>query len=73
MSEKSTGNDLDYAVKSRMARHGTVFRSQMQFWPCRAAHEQYNASDSELKKEIPARRHDNEAIPLNCPDRVFLL
>jgi hypothetical protein len=26
---------------------------QMQFWPCKTAHEHYNSSDSEPKKEIP--------------------
>jgi hypothetical protein len=33
-----------------MMPHGTGFRSQMQFWPCKAAHEQYDAGVSELKK-----------------------
>lgn len=27
----------------------------MQFWPCKAAHEQYDAGVSELKREIPVR------------------
>ena len=31
MSEKSTRNDVDYAAKSRMARHRAVVRWLMQF------------------------------------------
>jgi hypothetical protein len=32
VSEKSTRNALDYAAKSRMARHRAVLRWLMQFW-----------------------------------------
>jgi hypothetical protein len=49
--ERSIRNDLNHAVQPRMGRYRTSFRSQMQFWPCKDDHEQYN---SELKKEIPA-------------------
>lgn len=47
-----------------MAWHGTVFRSQMQFWPCKAAHEQYNAGDSRLKKEIPVEEASYATRPI---------
>ena len=53
MSEKSTRNDLDYAVESRAARNRSVFRPQMQHWSCNTNQEGYNLRESGLKKEIP--------------------
>ena len=34
----------------------------MQSWPCKTAHEQYNSSDSELKKEISDNMHSQPRI-----------
>jgi hypothetical protein len=51
--EESTRNHLSCAANPGMAGHCSSFRPQMQLWPCKTAHEQYNSSDSELKKEIP--------------------
>ena len=53
MSEKSTRNDLDYAVESRAARNRSIFRPELQLCPCHTAEERYNLCESELKKEIP--------------------
>src|SRR5450756_2406870 len=67
--EEATRNDLDYAAKPNMVGHHSAFSSQRQLGPCRTAHEQYKSSDSELKKEIPAKKseedrgHDPEGHP----------
>jgi len=60
VSEKSTRKAPDYAVESRAARNRSVFRPQLQQWSCNTHQEQYNSSESGLKKEIPVkdkRRH----------------
>src|SRR3989442_4521040 len=72
--QKSTGNDLDYAVDSRMARRGTVFQSQTQHWSCKAAHEQYNAGLSELKsllQNTPEEEKDAQANVGSGPRMSF--
>jgi hypothetical protein len=53
VSEKSTRNDLDYAVESRAAQNRSVFRPQLQHWSCNTHQEGYNFRESGLKKEIP--------------------
>jgi hypothetical protein len=37
----------------QVTRRHCGFRSRIQLWRCKTAHEQYNSSGSELKKEIP--------------------
>ncbi len=53
MSKKSTRNDLDYAVESRLARIHSVFRPQLHCWSRKTPQEGYNSSVSAQKKEIP--------------------
>jgi hypothetical protein len=57
VSEKLTGNDFDYAVRPNMVQQRSAFRSQMQLWPCKTAHEQCTSSDSEMQKEISGEAH----------------
>jgi hypothetical protein len=53
VSEKSTRNDLDYAVESTAARIRAVFRPELRRWPSYTAEERYNSSEPGPKKEIP--------------------
>jgi hypothetical protein len=53
VSEKSAGNDVDYAAKSRMARHRAVLRWPMQFWLAKSLPRSRIQAIQSLKKEIP--------------------
>jgi hypothetical protein len=53
VSEKSTRNDVDYAAKSRMARHRAVLRWLMQFWLATSFPSSTISAIQKWKKEIP--------------------
>jgi hypothetical protein len=50
VSEKSTRRALDCAGESRMVRNRSVFRLQMQLWPCNFTRERYYSAESDPKK-----------------------
>ena len=55
MSEKSAGNDVDYAAKSRMARHRAVLRWLMPFWFANSLPSNTTSAIQSWKKEIPGK------------------
>jgi hypothetical protein len=53
VSEKSAGNDVDYAAKSRMARQRAVLRWLIQFWLANSLPSNTISAIQSWKKEIP--------------------
>jgi hypothetical protein len=55
VSEKSTGNDVDYAAKSRIARHRAVLRWLIQYWLANSLPSSTISAIQSWKKEIPVQ------------------
>jgi hypothetical protein len=53
VSEKSARSDIDNVGEIRTAWNRSVFRLQMQLWPCDSTRERYNSDKLFPKKEIP--------------------